>query len=478
MKVLIVNTSDNAGGAAVAARHLMEALCRHGVEAKMLVRDLSPLSSHPSPLTPAVIAVPRRWWAMRHFLWERLLLFVHLHFRRTNLFAIDMANSGIDITRLPHVTYDRDPVEHYHALQAEGISGRFYSHYLGYGTGYIETSMQTGFALPDLTPGTNICFMEPEKYEYFDALAEQYTNLGDYTAEMLHAYDSSLYNRVENYPRFGYSRSLYSRDIQRLGLEWSGGIYGGYYMKDAFFFQAVLHEMEKINSQGRRAFLYGITMENHQPFNPDKFHYQCQVEAVSDVLTEDEMAVFRVGLEGITRADQALGSLVEALRESDEPTILAFFGDHRPTLPMPDGETVYTKLGQSPGSNTTRWTAEELGEVYSSDYLIWANDAALLQGQAGTVRPSGVLAFGPDLLELTGQPVSRYWGLLELASRAELVSTEIYFVDGAGTPYRKREDAALTEAQEEILLLRQSVIYDALYGQRYITEEMNLPSGG
>ena len=39
MRVLIVNTSERTGGAAVAANRLMEALNNHGVKARMLVRD-------------------------------------------------------------------------------------------------------------------------------------------------------------------------------------------------------------------------------------------------------------------------------------------------------------------------------------------------------------------------------------------------------------------------------------------------------
>ena len=39
MKVLIVNTSEKIGGAAIAANRLMDALNRNGVKAKMLVRD-------------------------------------------------------------------------------------------------------------------------------------------------------------------------------------------------------------------------------------------------------------------------------------------------------------------------------------------------------------------------------------------------------------------------------------------------------
>ena len=94
MRVLIVNTSEKTGGAAVAAHRLMEALNNYGVKAKMLVRDkqsddLSVVGLPKSPLL--------RW----HFLWERLVIFFHLHFSRKHLFEVDIANAGTDITRLP-----------------------------------------------------------------------------------------------------------------------------------------------------------------------------------------------------------------------------------------------------------------------------------------------------------------------------------------------------------------------------------------
>ena len=39
MRVLIVNTAERTGGAAIAANRLLQALNRNGVEARMLVRD-------------------------------------------------------------------------------------------------------------------------------------------------------------------------------------------------------------------------------------------------------------------------------------------------------------------------------------------------------------------------------------------------------------------------------------------------------
>lgn len=115
----------------------------------------------------------------------------------------------------------------------------------------------------------------------------------------------------------------------------------------------------------------------------------------SDILDEDNLAITRVMLEGLTRADQALGELADALREREEPTVVVFFGDHRPNLFMTDGGTVYSHLGLCEGNNCADWTIEQVADLYSTNYLIWANDAALLKAPAGTVQDTGIAAIGP-----------------------------------------------------------------------------------
>ncbi len=93
MRVLIVNTSERTGGAAMAANRLMEALNNNGVKAKMLVRDKETES-----LT--VVGLNKGWLSQWHFLRERLSIFSRLHFSKKHLFEIDIANSGFDITGL------------------------------------------------------------------------------------------------------------------------------------------------------------------------------------------------------------------------------------------------------------------------------------------------------------------------------------------------------------------------------------------
>lgn len=93
MRVLIVNTSEKTGGAAVAANRLMAALNNNGVKAKMLVRD-----KQTDDIT--VVGLQHKRQARWHFLWERWCVFWHLRFSKQHLFEIDIANSGFDITHL------------------------------------------------------------------------------------------------------------------------------------------------------------------------------------------------------------------------------------------------------------------------------------------------------------------------------------------------------------------------------------------
>ncbi len=92
MNVLIINTSEKNGGAAVASNRLMNALNNNGVKARMLVRD-----KETDEITVAPVGRP--WRAQWAFLWERLCIFLHLHLKREHLFEIDTANAGIDITQ-------------------------------------------------------------------------------------------------------------------------------------------------------------------------------------------------------------------------------------------------------------------------------------------------------------------------------------------------------------------------------------------
>ncbi len=96
MKVLLVNTSERIGGAAVACNRLMEALKKNDIKTKMLVRD-----KQTDQLTVVALRTPK-WLQVWRFVWERFVIWAANGFgNRKNLFAVDIANTGADITKMP-----------------------------------------------------------------------------------------------------------------------------------------------------------------------------------------------------------------------------------------------------------------------------------------------------------------------------------------------------------------------------------------
>ena len=93
MRVLLINTSERTGGAAIACNRLMEALKKQGVRAKMLVRDKQ---------TDRLSVVAVRFNALLplKFLWERIVIFLANNLRRKGIFQVDIANVGTDVTRM------------------------------------------------------------------------------------------------------------------------------------------------------------------------------------------------------------------------------------------------------------------------------------------------------------------------------------------------------------------------------------------
>lgn len=84
MRVLIANTTERTGGAAIAANRLAKALQAEGIEVSTATRSTSHLSLKPLA-----------------FYWERLRIFLANRLSKHNLWQVDIANCGVDITHTP-----------------------------------------------------------------------------------------------------------------------------------------------------------------------------------------------------------------------------------------------------------------------------------------------------------------------------------------------------------------------------------------
>lgn len=141
MRVLIINTSERIGGAAVAAGRLMEALKNNGIKTKMLVRDKQTDQI-------SVVSLGHSWLSVWKFIWERIVIWKANHFKKNNLFAVDIANTGTDITSLPEFT--QADIIHLHWVNQGMLSLKDIRKIL-------ESGKPVVWTMHDMWPATGIC---------------------------------------------------------------------------------------------------------------------------------------------------------------------------------------------------------------------------------------------------------------------------------------------------------------------------------
>lgn len=100
MKIALINTSEQNGGAAVACNRLASALRQQGIDVISIVRDKSTED-------PYVLSVNKNFFShilfFIRFYWERLIIFINNGFCKPNLFKVSIANTGSDISNLEEI---------------------------------------------------------------------------------------------------------------------------------------------------------------------------------------------------------------------------------------------------------------------------------------------------------------------------------------------------------------------------------------
>lgn len=145
MRILLVNTSEKIGGAAVAAGRLRVALSTEGIKATLLVRDKQSDALTVTTFTESLVHRMRARWAL---LLERLAIFLGNGLNRQGVFQVDIANVGLDITQLPE--FKQADVIHLHWINQGMLS-----------LGQIKKILRSGkpvvWTMHDMWPCTAIC---------------------------------------------------------------------------------------------------------------------------------------------------------------------------------------------------------------------------------------------------------------------------------------------------------------------------------
>ena len=347
--------------------------------------------------------------------------------------VITMLESYSDLSEFDTIDFTRDAYSELHALQEEAYHGTLISDTLGGGTVNAERSLLTGFTYP-----------QPRYRRNTQSFVRYFSEQG-YVTEGAH-------------PGFDW---FYSRKVinERLGFDDYDFMEGHYdalitenntyneHPNDALFFE------DRIQAYANRDasqpyFSFSISYQNHCPYEEERLTGEEYV--ARGELSESAYYIVNNYLSGVADTGRQMASYIDSFRDDETPVVLVFFGDHKPTLGA--SNVYYEELG----INAQEGSPEGFRNLYTTPYLIWANDAAKavlgksFTGLGRTISPCYLMA---EIFDCCGW-IGPAWMQYQRQARETLPvlqSRGMYLVDHTdrvplfGTELTEAQQAALKE---------------------------------
>jgi len=143
-----------------------------------------------------------------------------------------------------------------------------------------------------------------------------------YRTVCLHPFDRSFFRRDLTLPALGFETFL--------GIESLGGSRRPPYCSDP---ELAYHVLRVLKAEGPRVFIFAITMGNHGPWHEAGVPIDPQLRRNFGAMSLPQGDELLRYLDGLRRSDEMLQILLCGLQHRDRDAVLAFYGDHLPSLP-------------------------------------------------------------------------------------------------------------------------------------------------
>jgi phosphoglycerol transferase MdoB-like AlkP superfamily enzyme len=165
-----------------------------------------------------------------------------------------------------------------------------------------------------------------------------------YRTVCLHPFDRSFFRRDLTLPALGFETFL--------GIETLGGSRRPPYYSDP---ELADHVLKVLDAESPRVFIFAITMGNHGPWREAGPPINSELRRAFDSIGLARGGELLRYLDGLRQSDEMLQVLLTGLQRRHHEGVLAFYGDHLPSLPH-----AFRHFG-----------FEEIG----SDYVVWRSSA-------------------------------------------------------------------------------------------------------
>ena len=317
-----------------------------------------------------------------------------------------LSESFWDVRKLPDTEFSVDPLANFDAIAERDncYSGLFFTTGFGGGTVRPEFELLTGLTTDSL-PGGAV----PYQYIHsdFESYVTNYKNLG-YKAMMLHPYLASFYMRQQTYGYLGFDELYFNDEL--LAIEDVEVSYSGRQISDDSFVDYIQYLLG--TNPDSPSFVFGITMENHQPY-PEKYEpEEINITVTNPNMSEDILDATTHYTQGVVNADRSLRKLIDYVDARERPTIVVYFGDHAPSLGA--NYAAYAQSGLI--ADTSAFTQEERRILQSTPYMIYANyavsdtDSMLKPGKDNNISSYNVMNAVASLIGSPRTPYMQFLG--------------------------------------------------------------------
>ena len=353
--------------------------------------------------------------------------------RKVNVISL-MREAYVDFSRYDIEGLDCSGYDLYHQLEAESYHGDLVTNIFAGGTIDSERCFLTGeYKVRNYRSNTN---------SYVWYLREQ-----GYTVEGSHPYYQWFYNRqnINGYLGFENYRFL-EEDYENLTQ--------AYLPEDSILLPEIYNDFVANKETGKPYFSFNVNIQSHGPYSTTD--YYGTVDYLTGDYTDGCKNAMNNYMAAIMNSDVELMKLVDQLRSEKEPVVLILFSDHLPW--MGDSNIYYDEMGMDISGDTE----ESFLRHYTTEYLIWANDAAKevldcdFVGEGPTISPCYLMNEAFDLMGWEGPAFMQ--AMDELREVFPVVTIHgCYIVDG--------------EFTDAIPAQRQDLFDRFLYLQYYWTHE-------
>lgn len=314
-----------------------------------------------------------------------------------------------DLSILDEYTTNEDEIPYIRSLMAgaeDTVSGYMDVSVLGGNTANTEFEFLTGDSMAFLPQG---CIPYQQfVHEQTDSLATSLKDMG-YRTLALHPYRAKGWDRHEVYEYFGFDR-FYSQD------DFTDPLLLRKYISDQADVEKVIELYEE--DPDTPLFMFNVTMQNHSSYTDafDNFTPGIKVEGTDSFALNQYLSLLR-------ESDRSLEYLISYFEQTNDPTIIVFFGDHQPT------NSVVSPIYKLNDRSVSSLSEEELRARYQVPYVIHANFD--IEETTDLAMSSNYL--GIKTLDIAGLPLTDYQQFL-LNQYEEYPSVSVMqFTDANGT---------------------------------------------